>query len=90
MKLDLRIEQLVIEGLPLTRRDRELLGEGIRRELTRLLSEPIGSAASEPAGDGLASRIASAVRAALPSDLGHQPRPTGAASSPGQPGRRQV
>ncbi|HEY3895211.1 MAG TPA: hypothetical protein VGL88_07565 [Pseudonocardiaceae bacterium] len=87
MKLDLRIERLVLEGVPLTRRDRELLGEGIRRELAHLLSEPTGSAAP-PAGDALASRIASAVRAALPPDIGH--RPTGAASSTGQPGRRQV
>jgi hypothetical protein len=88
MKLELRIERLVLEGLPLTRRDRELLGEGIRGELARLLSEPTGSAEPPPAGDGLASHIAAAVRAALPPDLGH--RPNGAALSPGQPGRRQV
>jgi hypothetical protein len=90
MKLDLRIERLVVEGLPLTRRDRELLGEGIRRELTRLLSEPIGSMPSEPAGDGLPSHIARAVHEALPSGLGHRPGPTGVAASSGQPGGRQI
>lgn len=89
MKLDLRIERLVLQDLQLPRRERELLGEGIQRELARLLSEPIGPAAAPEEG-GLASRIAAAVHTALLPQLGGHHRLTGAATPEVQPGRWSV
>jgi hypothetical protein len=75
VKIRLNIERIVIDGAPLTRRERAQLAETLEHELARLVRErarrgnPGKSGAAEPAGRGhsaLGGRIAREVLAALP------------------------
>jgi hypothetical protein len=74
MRTSVRIERVVLDGLELSRRERDALGPAIARELRRL----VGEAANGPAGryaetrpegpgsavDGIARDIAAAVHRA--------------------------
>ncbi len=88
MRTSVRIERVVLDGLELSRRERDALGPAIARELRRLASE----AASGPAGrraetrregrgsavDGIARDVAAAVHRAT----------TAARPAPGPAARR--
>jgi hypothetical protein len=68
MKINLRIGEIVIEGITLTRREREQIGMTVQQELARRLSQ---GGTSEPGaqrhdGSALGLRIAHEVLAALP------------------------
>lgn len=69
MRTDVRIERLVLDGLELSRRERDALGPAIARELRRLASEPAGRAGPRHRGpgsavDGIAREVAAAVHQA--------------------------
>jgi hypothetical protein len=77
MRTSIKIERLVLDGLVLSRRERDALGPAIARELRRLASEPTNRLASEPgdraetqrlgrgpAVDGIAREVAAAVHRA--------------------------
>jgi hypothetical protein len=71
MKINLRISEIVIEGITLTRREREQIGLAVQQELAHRLSQ---RGTSEPAarrreGSALGVRIAHEVLAALPADI---------------------
>ena len=74
MRTNVRIEHVVLDGIALSRRERDALGPAIARELRRLAGEP----ADEPPGrsaqtqrpgpgsavDGIAREVAAAVHRA--------------------------
>jgi hypothetical protein len=69
MTTRIRIERVVLDGLRLTRRERDALAPAIARELSRLAGEPPGRAEAQrrevgPAVDGIAREIAAAVHRA--------------------------
>jgi hypothetical protein len=67
MTTRIRIERLVLDGIELSRRERDALGPAISRELRRLASEPPGGRA-EPSHQDAAStvdRIAREIAAAV-------------------------
>ncbi|MGA2830665.1 MAG: hypothetical protein ABSF03_31635 [Streptosporangiaceae bacterium] len=74
MRTDVRIERVILEGLELSRRERDALGPAIARELRRLAGEPANGPADRraedrrrgpgPAVDGIAREIAAAVHRA--------------------------
>jgi hypothetical protein len=96
MKISLHIDQIVVEGASLTRREREHLAGTLEQELTRQLRRRAAGEAGAPAGAArqdlaaagtaaLGARIAGEVIAALPAGLlagGHPARPV-------RPGRRR-
>jgi len=77
MSTDFRIEHLVIDGIALTRRERDALGPAIARELRRLASSPgnpVPDSRSRNSGpgsaaDGIARRVAAAVHQATTAAL---------------------
>ena len=87
MRTHVRIERVVLDGLELSRRERDALGPAIARELRRLADEPADRRAETqrrgpgPAVDGIAREVAVAVHQATAAV-----RPT-AASAAGR-GRR--
>ena len=101
MKMRLNIERIVVDGVPLTRRERAQLAETLEHELARLLRERAGgipgrsgttgrSSGATPAGHGhsaLGGRIAHEVLAVLPRGTVGPPPPRRA---PGWPGRGAV
>ena len=77
MRTSVRIERVVLDGLELSRRERDALGPAIARELRRLASEPANGPAERRAGaqregrqgqgsvvDGIARDAAAAVHRA--------------------------
>ena len=70
MRTDVRIERIVLDGLELSRRERDALGPAIADELRRLASGPAGrDAGTRPGGpgpsvDAIAREIAAAVHRA--------------------------
>lgn len=68
MNVNLRIGQIVIHGITLTRREREQLAATVQQELIRQLSRGGGGTpgARHGGGSALGLRIASEVLAALP------------------------
>jgi hypothetical protein len=68
MKIDLRIGEIVIEGITLTRREREQIAMTVQQELAHRLSQrgtsQVGAQRRE--GSALGLRIAHEVLAALP------------------------
>jgi hypothetical protein len=72
MSTDFRIEHLVIDGIQLSRRERDALGPAIARELRRLASSPVdalpdsrsGNRGPRSAADGVARQVAAAVHQA--------------------------
>jgi hypothetical protein len=68
MKINLRIGEIVIEGITLTRREREQIGATVQQELARWLSHRGTSepGAQQREGSALGLRIAHEVLAALP------------------------
>jgi hypothetical protein len=78
MKISLHIDQIVIEGASLTRREREHLAATLERELVRQLGQRAAGGPGGPAragrdrdaagGSRLAGPIAAQVLAALPAD----------------------
>jgi hypothetical protein len=73
MRINVQIERVVLDGLELSRRDRDALGPAIARELRQLASEPANGAATwselqrqgpGSAVAGIAREIATAVRQA--------------------------
>jgi hypothetical protein len=73
MKTDVRIGRVVLDGLQLSRREREALGPAIARELRRLADDPEASrdrpGHPRPPGrdlvvDGIAREVAAAVHQA--------------------------
>ncbi len=95
MSLDLRLDEIVLDGIELSRRERDLLGEAVRRELRALLA---GRPASDRLGAGargserahrLGRDVALAVHQALPDDLRlaarDAPRPRARAPIPPRP-----
>jgi hypothetical protein len=87
MNTDVRIEHLVIDGIKLSRRERDALGPAIARELRRLGSLPAN--APEPgrgsAADGIARQVAAAVHQATTAAL---PRPEANSRPVARRGRR--
>jgi hypothetical protein len=95
MNTDVHIEHLVLDGIDLSRRERDALGPAIARELRRLASRPVDEPRDRcaedrqrgPASavDGIAGQVAAAVHrataAALPA--------AGGARRPGAPGKRR-
>jgi hypothetical protein len=101
MRTDVRIERLVLDGLDLSRRERDALGPAIARELRRLAGEPANSPPDRRAEtmrrgpgstvDGIAREVAAAVHRATAGV--HRPtaavhRATAAAAAPGPAARR--
>jgi hypothetical protein len=95
VKISLHIDQIVVDGTSLTRRERDHLAGALEQELTRQLrrraagqaSAPARAARQDPAGGGaaLGTRIAGEVIAALPVGIlaaGHMAPPI-------RPGRRR-
>ena len=70
MKINLRIGEIVIEGITLTRREREQIGTTVQQELAHRLSQRGASehGAQRHEGSALGLRIAHEVLAALPAD----------------------
>lgn len=73
MKIDVRIDRVVLDGVAITRRERERLGPAIERELRRLVDgaapgDGVDDAAKPAPGgvDGIAREVAIAVHAQLP------------------------
>ena len=80
MSTRIRIERLVLDGIELSRRERDALGPAIARELRRLAGEPADGLAGEqpgsgggprrrgaiPAVDGIAREVAAAVHRVTP------------------------
>lgn len=73
MSTNVQIERVVLDGLKLSRRERDALGPAIARELRRLANQPMNEAAAwgdsrrrEPgsAVDGIAREVAAAVHQA--------------------------
>ena len=73
MSTSVRIERVVLDGLKLSRRERDALGPAIARELRRLANPPASGLAGRgdirpqgpgPAVDGIAREIAAAVHQA--------------------------
>ena len=52
MKINLRIDQIVVEGISLTRREREHLTTALEHELARQLRERVTRAGGQPAVGG--------------------------------------
>lgn len=86
MKISLHIDQVTVEGAPLTRRERDQLAATLERELTRLLRQRAAGrsgprpTADLPAGDAragspLGARIAGELLAALPASTFGLPVP---------------
>jgi hypothetical protein len=89
MKISLHIDQIVIEGASLTRREREHLAATLERELVRQLRQGAAGAGrpgragrdrDAPGGSRLAGQIAGQVLAALPAGA------VGALAAARQPG----
>jgi len=84
MRTYVRIERVVLDGLELSRGERDALGPAIARELRRLAGEPANEPAgnqrrgSGPAVDGIAREVATAVHRAT----------TAARRAAGPPARR--
>ena len=98
MKISLHIDQIVIDGPSLTRREREHLARALEQELSRQLRRRLagergaaaGSVPQGPDADGasaLGARIADDVLAALPAGTLAGSR-TAQLASPGQRGSR--
>jgi hypothetical protein len=76
MRTEVRIERVVLDGLELSRRERDALGPAIARELRRLASEPVNGPTDRRAEDrrrgpgsavdGIARQVAAAVHQAIP------------------------
>ena len=80
MSTRIRIERLVLDGIELSRRERDELGPAIARELRRLAGEPTHELAdgqadprgeprhrgASPAVDGIAREVAAAVHRVMP------------------------
>jgi hypothetical protein len=80
MSTRIRIERLVLDGIELSRRERDALGPAIARELRRLAGEPAHELAGEqadprgeprrrgasPAVDGIAREVAAGVHRVMP------------------------
>jgi hypothetical protein len=77
MSTEFRIEHLVIDGIQLSRRERDALGPAITRELRRLTSLPANAAPDSrsenrgpcSAADGVARQVAAAVHQATTAAL---------------------
>jgi hypothetical protein len=63
MSTRIRIERLVLDGIELSRRERDALGPAIARELCQLAGEPQAPGAGS-AVDGIAREVAAAVQRA--------------------------
>jgi len=96
MKISLHIDQIVVDGTSLTRREREQLAGALEQELGRQLrrraagkrGEPAGGARRDPDAKGaaaLGARIAGDVLAALPAGILADRR----TARPLPPGRRR-
>jgi hypothetical protein len=80
MSTRIRIERLVLDGIELSRRERDALGPAIARELRRLAGGPARELAGEPADprgerrhrsaspavDGIAREVAAGVHRVMP------------------------
>ena len=70
MRTNVRIERVVLDGIELSRRERDAIGPAIARELRRLAGEPVGRRVqtqrrgSGSAVDGIARQVAAAVHRA--------------------------
>lgn len=89
MKTNVRIERVVLDGLRLSRGERDALGPAIARELRQLADQRVNGAGARadfqqqepgPAVDGIAREIAAAVHQAT--------APARAAAGPATRGRR--
>jgi hypothetical protein len=71
VKIDVKIDRMVLEGLELSRRERDALTPAIERELRRLAGEPGDRRADERRGatastvDGIAREVAGAVHRSI-------------------------
>jgi hypothetical protein len=68
VRINLHIDQIVVEGTNLTRRQRELLAAAIEAELTSQLRRRAGT--PERAAGGLGANIAGQILAAIPLPAG--------------------
>jgi hypothetical protein len=83
MRTNVRIERVVLDGLMLSRWERDDLGPAIARELRRLAGEPTGEPTDRPAApqrrepgsavDGIAREVAATVHRALPPTAAARP-----------------
>ena len=96
MKISLHIDQIVVDGTSLTRREREQLARALEQELGRQLRRRAAGKRGEPAGAArrgtdaegaaaLGARIAGDVLAALPAGI----LAGGRTARPLPPGRRR-
>jgi hypothetical protein len=88
MNTDVRIEHLVVDGIKLSRRERDALGPSIARELRRLAGSPVNGApfpGRGSAADGIARQVAAAVHQATTAAL---PRPAANGHPVARRGRR--
>jgi len=93
MTTNIRIDRVVLDGLKLSRRERDAIGPAIARELRRLAAEQAGRADTqrrEPgsAVDGIAREVAAAVHRASTATRPAATRPAAGLAATGPAARR--
>jgi hypothetical protein len=67
MRVNVRIDELVVDGLELSRRERDALAPAVQRELRRLVAAtPAGRPGRHPRVDRIARDVALAVHRSMP------------------------